>query len=113
MQTDPPALRLQLQLNNESQIIDTLFAKFREVHDATGWHFQDTRTSFSPNPSNFGDTWKYLQFQDKWIKNYLPQTSKKADFGSKLEAKIWSQNEAIFRRVFRICSRFVIENIAC
>ena len=35
-------------------------------------------------------------FQDKPIGNYLPQTPKKTDFGSKLEAKIWSQKWSHF-----------------
>ena len=36
------------------------------------------------------------RFQDKPIGNYLPQTPKKTDFGSKLEAKIWSQKWSHF-----------------
>ena len=54
---------MQLQLHNLKaiQIIDTLVAKFRKAHDATPWHDTfKTPKQASPNPSNFGDTWKYL-----------------------------------------------------
>jgi len=41
--------------------IDTLVAKFRKTHDATPQHDTfKTPKQASPNPSNFGDTWKYL-----------------------------------------------------
>ena len=135
------------------QIIDTLVAKFRKAHDATPQHDTFKRPKqASLNPSNFGDTWKYLcssaasswslegsmcqlmdtpsgaacgkgfvserscrnyacrttaeqqqlillascRVQHKSIGNYLPQTPKKIDFGSKLEAKNWSQKWSHF-----------------
>ena len=149
---DPPAWIFPVQARDSNyitlkqiQIIDTLVAKFRKAHDATPQHHNfKTPGQASPNPSNFGDTWKYLcssvasswkpgrqhlsthgytvmeqpvarnlfqslaagimlvepqqsdnslcshpvSLQDKPIGNYFPQTPKKTDFGSKLEAKI-------------------------
>ena len=43
------------------RIIDTLVAKFRKAHNATPRHDTfKTPGQASPNPRNFGDTWKYL-----------------------------------------------------
>ena len=102
---DPPAWIFPVQACDSNyitlkqiQIIDTL-AKFRKAHDATLQHDTfKTPGQASPNPSNFGlindlarAIWRWRErknFQDKPIGNYLPQTPKKTDFGSKLEAKI-------------------------
>ena len=68
MHADPPAWIFPVQACNSNhitlkqiQIIDTLVAKFRKFHDATPQHDTfKTPGQASPNPSNFGDTWKYL-----------------------------------------------------
>ena len=68
MHADPPAWIFPVQACDSNyktlrqiQIIDTLVAKFRKDHDATPQHDTfKTPGQASPNPSNFGDTWKYL-----------------------------------------------------
>ena len=87
MQTDPPALRLQLQLHNESQIIDTLFANFVKSMMPQDNIFK------TPGQASLQtqQLWRHLEVPavpSQANQDYLPQTSKKADFGSKLEAKI-------------------------
>ena len=68
MHADPPAWIFPGQACDSNyitlkqiQIIDTLVAKFCKAHDATPQHDTfKTPGQASPNPSNFGDTWKYL-----------------------------------------------------
>ena len=68
LHADPPAWIFAVQACNSNyitwkqiQIINTLVAKFRKAHDATPQHdTSKTPKQASPNPSNFGDTWKYL-----------------------------------------------------
>ena len=65
---DPPTWNFRVQACDSNyitlkqiQIIDTLVAKFRKAHNATPRHDTfKTPGQASPNPSNFGDTWKYL-----------------------------------------------------
>ena len=65
---DPPAWNFPVQACDSNyitlkhiQITDTLVAKFRKVPNATPQHGTfKTPGQASPNPSNFGDTWKYL-----------------------------------------------------
>ena len=57
---DFPGASMRLQLHN-LKANPNLVAKFRKVHDATPQHDTfKTPGQASPNPSNFGDTWKYL-----------------------------------------------------
>ena len=68
MHADPPAWIFPVQACDSNyitlkqiQIIDTLVAKLRTARDATPQHDTfKTPGQASPNPSNFGDTWKYL-----------------------------------------------------
>ena len=68
MHADPPAWIFPVQACDfnyitlkQIQIIDTLVAKFRKARDATPQHDTfKTPGQASPNPSNFGDIWKYL-----------------------------------------------------
>ena len=68
MYADPPPWNFPVQACDsnyitlkQTQIIDMLVAKFRKAHNATPQHDTlKTPGQASPNPSNFGDTWKYL-----------------------------------------------------
>ena len=68
MYANPPTWNFPVQACDSNyitlkqiQIIDTLVAKFRKAHNATPRHDTfKTPGQASPNPSNFGDTWKYL-----------------------------------------------------
>ena len=74
LHADPPAWIFAVQACNSNyitwkqiQIINTLAAKFRKAHDATPQHdTSKTPKQASPNPSNFGDTWKYLCSMEIW-----------------------------------------------
>ena len=83
MHANPPACIFPVHATptitlKQLQIIDTLVAKFRKAYDATPQHDTfKTPGQASPNPSNFGDTWKYLC--SSWSRMLAPGKCMQAD----------------------------------